>query len=705
MLFSFSIMQLFSKILVLCLFLFLNEISAQTKIDIKIDSLWNVYNQTKDPLRKSTTLYNVGREYMSVNIDSAIRILKQVDTEALQLRNDSLQAKSLIGLGLAYSRKSKLDSAKVYYDKAETIVAKSTDTDLKTSLYNNRGILFFYKSEYDKAREEFERVLAIAKEINNLDDISRSYNNIALCDSYSGNYESALAMHIESAKIAESRNDNLNLARSYNNIGLLYRDLDDYDKSEEYLLKSLKLKEEEGSTTDIIGGYLNLGGTLRKIGVTNKDTQRLLEARGYYEKALQKSKEANYGYGENISYPNLALIETAVGNFDKGILYGKIALKNSIDKKDIGNEIVSRVNLGDAYRNNKQYKLATEQLMKGYELAVEREDLIVQKEASLMISLLNSDQYNYKTALEYYKTYHDLTDSISSTDVKNKVNELETKYETEKKEKQILIQRAELAEQDLVIQKRNYQLFGTVGTTVIIGMIGFLFYNQQKLRNRQLQKENELKDALLKIETQNKLQEQRLRISRDLHDNIGAQLTFIISSIDNLKYAFKIEDNKLTKKLDSLSDFASGTIYELRDTIWAMNKSEISFEDLQARISNYIDKADIASNSIDFHFDVDRDIDEFHVLSSIKGMNVYRIIQEAIHNSIKYADASKISVAIIKVASNYVITVKDDGKGFDKATVKLGNGLKNMEKRASEIGGSLVIVSEENKGTAIILNV
>lgn len=698
-------MQLFSKILVLCLFLFLNEISAQTKIDIKIDSLWNVYNQTKDPLRKSTTLYNVGREYMSVNIDSAIRILKQVDTEALQLRNDSLQAKSLIGLGLAYSRKSKLDSAKVYYDKAETIVAKSTDTDLKTSLYNNRGILFFYKSEYDKAREEFERVLAIAKEINNLDDISRSYNNIALCDSYSGNYESALAMHIESAKIAESRNDNLNLARSYNNIGLLYRDLDDYDKSEEYLLKSLKLKEEEGSTTDIIGGYLNLGGTLRKIGVTNKDTQRLLEARGYYEKALQKSKEANYGYGENISYPNLALIETAVGNFDKGILYGKIALKNSIDKKDIGNEIVSRVNLGDAYRNNKQYKLATEQLMKGYELAVEREDLIVQKEASLMISLLNSDQYNYKTALEYYKTYHDLTDSISSTDVKNKVNELETKYETEKKEKQILIQRAELAEQDLVIQKRNYQLFGTVGTTVIIGMIGFLFYNQQKLRNRQLQKENELKDALLKIETQNKLQEQRLRISRDLHDNIGAQLTFIISSIDNLKYAFKIEDNKLTKKLDSLSDFASGTIYELRDTIWAMNKSEISFEDLQARISNYIDKADIASNSIDFHFDVDRDIDEFHVLSSIKGMNVYRIIQEAIHNSIKYADASKISVAIIKVASNYVITVKDDGKGFDKATVKLGNGLKNMEKRASEIGGSLVIVSEENKGTAIILNV
>ena len=72
-----------------------------------------------------------------------------------------------------------------------------------------------------------------------------------------------------------------------------------------------------------------------------------------------------------------------------------------------------------------------------------------------------------------------------------------------------------------------------------------MFYNQQKLKNRQLQKENELKDALIKIETQNRLQEQRLRISRDLHDNIGAQLTFIISSIDYLKYGFEIKNEKL----------------------------------------------------------------------------------------------------------------------------------------------------------------
>ena len=100
----------------------------------------------------------------------------------------------------------------------------------------------------------------------------------------------------------------------------------------------------------------------------------------------------------------------------------------------------------------------------------------------------------------------------------------------------------------------------------------------QKMKTLQLQKENELKDALLKIETQNRLQEQRLQISRDLHDNIGAQLTFIISSVDSLKYAFADGNPRLEDKLNNISSFTKETIYELRDTIWAMNKEEITIE-------------------------------------------------------------------------------------------------------------------------------
>src|SRR5690606_32195444 len=124
--------------------------------------------------------------------------------------------------------------------------------------------------------------------------------------------------------------------------------------------------------------------------------------------------------------------------------------------------------------------------------------------------------------------------------------------------------------------------------------------------------------------TQNKLEEQRLAISRDLHDNIGAQLTFIISSLDNLKYGFSIEDEKLKNRLSGISTFTRSTITELRDTIWAMNKDEISFSDLRTRIANFIESAQSAAHNIQFDFYLDNNIPNTLSLSSLKGINVYR---------------------------------------------------------------------------------
>src|SRR5690606_18559390 len=216
--------------------------------------------------------------------------------------------------------------------------------------------------------------------------------------------------------------------------------------------------------------------------------------------------------------------------------------------------------------------------------------------------------------------------------------------------------------------------------------------------NRQLQKESELKTALAKIETQNKLQEQRLRISRDLHDNIGAQLTFIISSIDNLKFGFTDISEKLGQKLTGISQFASQTIYELRDTIWAMNKENITFEDLQARIANFIEQAKNASEKTEFSFNIEKNVDETHVFSSVEGMNIYRINQEAVNNALKYAAADEDEVNISKEKNKHQIEIADNGKGFDPNTTEMGNGLNNMKKRAREIGGTLQIKSSK-KGT------
>lgn len=234
-------------------------------------------------------------------------------------------------------------------------------------------------------------------------------------------------------------------------------------------------------------------------------------------------------------------------------------------------------------------------------------------------------------------------------------------------------------------------------------IIVFLIYKQHKFKIKQQKQEFDLREAITKIETQNKLQEQRLEISRDLHDNIGSQLTFIYSSIDNIKYAFDIVDEKLNSKLFNISDFAKSTIIELRDTIWAMNKSEITFEDFQTRLINFIDKAKIAKESLQFNTDIQKNL-KHYTFTSVEGMNIYRAIQEAINNSIKHANASQINLTIGSDDKNINIIIDDNGNGFAENEIDHINGLNNMRQRIKDSNGTIEIKSELNIGTKIIIH-
>ena len=276
--------------------------------------------------------------------------------------------------------------------------------------------------------------------------------------------------------------------------------------------------------------------------------------------------------------------------------------------------------------------------------------------------------------------------------------DLKTSQALSKKEKLLLAEQAET-------QHKNNLLLGVSVLAFFIALTGFLIYRQQKLKNKQQNQEFQLKTAIQTIESQNKLHEQRLNISKDLHDNIGAQLTFIISSVDNIKYAFDISDAKLNNKLNGITNFTKDTIVELRDTIWAMNHNEITFEDLKSRIYNFIEKAKESKENIDFIFTIDEQLNEVK-FSSVVGMNIYRTIQEAINNAIKHANASQIKVQISKEQDQISIQILDNGDGFDLENVSKNNGLTNMENRISSINGDFKIETNPATGTkiSILLN-
>ncbi len=273
-------------------------------------------------------------------------------------------------------------------------------------------------------------------------------------------------------------------------------------------------------------------------------------------------------------------------------------------------------------------------------------------------------------------------------------------YETQKKEQQLAENKVLLLQNEAKSRRNNYLLIALSIVVFFVALVGYLLYRQQKAKIHQQEKEFELKSAIALIEKQNELQEQRLSISRDLHDNIGSQLTFIISSVDNIKYAFDIQNQKLDNKLQNISNFAKSTIIELRDTIWAMNSNEISIEDLRARILNFIEKAKTAKEDIDFQFTIDEQLLNLK-LNAVFGMNVYRVLQEAINNAVKYANPTQITIHFSQVDGKVKIIITDNGVGFDVENVTKGNGLLNMEKRIESIGGAYSLQTELGKGTTI----
>jgi signal transduction histidine kinase len=579
-----------------------------------------------------------------------------------------------------------IDSALHYGQKAIQESKKVGDSTLIAQVYSDVGAAYFRKGDYQNSKQNYLSAYKIRKARKDFVGMNKINANLANIYNKEGNKQLALKTYFESLDFFEKQGNVSATAQTKANIGFLLVETNNYNKALKYINDAIvlqkKIKDEIGLSTSYItlgNAYLKLKDTVNSLNSYNKSLllskkigNKLTESTalvniGAIKKNQQKSEEAKAFVEKS------KLLRDSLNLNNKESIVNLMLIRQKIDQSKFGEAKKDLLELAKTYEGNPNEK---ETLLETYQ------------ELGTVYSHLKMPD---STAFYLTKATRVQNDLIN-TNVIKQTAELETKYQTEKKEK-LLLQKETEAKQ------KNLLLTGISLLAFFIALIGFLIYRQQKLKTSQQEKEFELKSAISKIETQNKLQEQRLSISRDLHDNIGAQLTFIISSVDNIKYAFDITNKKLDSKLSNISSFAKETIIELRDTIWAMNSNEISFEDLEIRINNYIEKAKEAKDQISFSFAIDPDLKN-QKLTSVQGMNIYRTIQEAVNNSIKYANASVISINAKVIENQTKIIVQDNGLGFDLKTIEKGNGLQNMQKRIEEINGKFHL-SSSNEGTRI----
>ncbi len=203
------------------------------------------------------------------------------------------------------------------------------------------------------------------------------------------------------------------------------------------------------------------------------------------------------------------------------------------------------------------------------------------------------------------------------------------------------------------------------------------------------------------LETQQKIHKERERISRDLHDNVGSQITNLITGLEISQLHFqKNESDKAMELLSDLDADARGAMTELRETIWLMDKEEIPASIFTDHLKGYIRRQSRYLPNTKTSVSINGEITK--ILKPAESLNIMRIIQESLNNTRKYAEAATFSISFQQNDDRFLIKIEDDGKGMKVEEVSsLGNGLQNMRFRAEEIEAKLRIHSSPDNGTAI----
>lgn len=212
--------------------------------------------------------------------------------------------------------------------------------------------------------------------------------------------------------------------------------------------------------------------------------------------------------------------------------------------------------------------------------------------------------------------------------------------------------------------------------------------------------------AIQALEVQHKIQLERERISRDLHDNVGTQLSLISKNIEGaIDPSQNISDTERLQNLSAISLTSKEVIFTLRETIWALNKEEISLEELSDKLKAFSQKVFALNRNCHLLFN-ENITDEKVVLSPSEAIHLFRICQEAITNSLKYANARAIDITINSEKGRYSICISDDGIGFETGITKTTAhyGLENMKFRADEIACDFNIDTMPGKGTKISIS-
>jgi signal transduction histidine kinase len=538
----------------------------------------------------------------------------------------------------------------------------------------------FIVTNPNKSESLFSEALSLSEKINYKKGMANSMSHLSLIYYFTGKEDVSVQYSIKALKIYEETNDLSKLAHEYGELGyrLKRRDL---TKAFFYMQKGINIANSIKDTGRLSILYDN-------YGVLHEMNNDLDSALFFYSKSLSIDEAISDSVGMGYSLFNIANAYVLKKQFAKAELFWKRGLKI---REQINNKIEiaeSLSSIADFFAAENKYSDAVDYYLKALYIYESIDQLYYQQYCLQKLAVLYENKGEYETSINYLKRYILLKDSLFNIENTTRINALEIEFQTEKKEKEIIAQKLIAQNEVLKVKRRNYWI-------IIISMIALfsvsvfiILFKKQRYKQKKLMEENALKEKLAFADTEIKLNNERTRISRDLHDNLGAHLTFIISSIENILYASNFKTEYIHAKLKDVKDFAGETIALFRDTVWALSKNEMSLVEFKIRLLNFIEKVKKSNDRIQIL--ISDSVESNIAFNSVQSINLFRVIQEAVNNAVKHAHAQTIEITFDRVGNNKLrISVKDNGNGFDQTQSQTGNGLSNMKSRMHEMNGTI----------------
>jgi two-component system, NarL family, sensor kinase len=630
-------------ILWVCALLFPSCSIAQTQ---KIDSLKKQLSLQTNAQQKVLTLFELCDHNNSMHPDSFLLYINEAKKIISTLNNSNLFIQLRYHEVIYFTRISKPDSAFAIIEKQLPLIDKKNDFKLRNKFLFARSRLFIRTNKQKEAIQESIELLQEAEKDGDIRTQSIVPIQIGWAYMELGQNEDALSwLYKAKTKYEKDGIVARGFSACYSNIAALYSDLHKLDSAELYIIKAIDLAKKEQHLAALANCYY----IYSDICVANKNNAK---AEFFLQEGLQ--------------------IRKLIG--------------------DAFYIVSDLTQLGIFYANNKQPEKGIATTKEGIALA-QKNNLL----AKLPI-LYNALAQNYKAANDY-KSYAitlnkviELKDSLYQRNKADALQEIQVKYEVQKKETLI-------AQQKLGLFQRKLLLY-CIGILALLLSIFFIYrFKKYQRQQREMMKEKKLQNIIAVKDAEEK---ERKRIAAELHDNLGVQANAILhnSSLLNVEK----ENNKVV--VADLQETAKEMLLNLRETLWAMKTTDVQAKDLWLRIINFMKQ--MSRHYTNLNFTIEGEVPNDFIIASSQALHIVLVIQESINNSVKHANAKEINIKSSSRVNSWKIILHDDGKGFEINDAKNkmdSHGLSNMQQRAKEAGFIYNLETAIGKGTTTSINI